>query len=256
MYVSDLPDPSHAESLTIQYADDVTLLSRARTLDSLTDRLQIELTESSLWEAKWRILSHPDKANITYYNIKGHAPRQLFLNPFLPNQPPIRRTHTTKILGVLLDDKLTLQNHISSKAAMAKNTLSNLERFRGCDQRTKLHLYKALVRPTITYCPLILSLASKNNIIKLQRVQNKALRFCFNTHWREFRRSQDLHDSAEIEAINTTLHTRKIKQLLKFQLTHETTIEYVNSLPPFRRGYPTVNLLLPDNHEQPVPLYT
>lgn len=182
-HVNDIPDPSHAEAMTIQYADDVTLLSRAKTIDKLIDRFQSELTNMNLWELKWRMLSHPKKnAYVTFFNIRRNVPRKLYLNPLEPNQPPIHRTNITRILGVVLDERQTLHQHISSKTAIAKTTLLNLERFRGCSERTKLHLCKALVRPTITYCPLAFSLAAKCHIIKLQRVQNKALRFIYNTH--------------------------------------------------------------------------
>lgn len=256
MYVHDIPDPSHAEAMIIQYADDVTLLSRARTTDSLTNRVQIELNNINLWEQKWRMLSHPEKSNVTYLNIRSNTPRMLHLNPLEPNHPPIRRTRTTKILGVTFDERLTFNQHISNKAAIAKTSLHNLERFRGCREKTKLHLYKALVRPTITYCPLALSLAAKCHLIKLQRIQNRALRLAYNTHWTQFKRSQDLHESAKIPPLNITIHNRLLKQLEKFQLTHETIIEHINTLPPFRQAYPNKNLLLLDSHEPPAPIYT
>ena len=152
---------------------------------------------------------------------------------------------------MLFDDKQTLRHHIQSKAAEAHKTLSNLQRFHGCSPRTKLHLFKTLVRPTITYCPLALSQAAKCHMLRLQRVQNRALRFVFNTNWREFKRSTDLHEAANLPPINTTLHNRLIKQLIKFEITHATTIENLDALPPYRRGF-----LLPANHDPPGPLYT
>lgn len=256
MFVNDLPNPSHAESLTIQYADDVTHLTRARTLDLLTSRLQTELTATTLWELKWRILAHPDKTTVTYLNTKSNAPRRIFLNPHLNNRQPIRRTNIARILGISIDTNQTLRQHIGSKAAMAHKVLSNLERFRGCNQRTKMHLYKALIRPTITYCPLALSLAADSHKKKLQRVQNRALRFVHNTHWTEFKRSAALHDESSIPPLNITLHFRLTKQLEKFNLTHAAIVESLTALPPYQRGLRNTNLLLPDAHDPPAPLYT
>lgn len=255
MYVNNIPDPTHRESLVVQYADDITLVSRARKLDILTDRLQTELAAMSLWEARWRITSHPGKASVTYLNIKRDAPRRLLLNPHIPNEQPIRQSHSTTILGVTLDDKKTFRNHITQKKAMANNTLSNLERFRVCTPRAKLHLYKTLIRPAITYCPLALSLAAKTNQLDLQRVQNKALRFVLDVRWDDFRTAESLHMETHVPPINTTLHNRLIKQLEKFRLTHNTTFEYIETLPPFRRPLPTKNLLHPDTHQEPAPLY-
>ena len=50
MYTANLPSAFHNDPLRVQYADDVTQLARARTLDHLTDKFQRELTRTSLWE--------------------------------------------------------------------------------------------------------------------------------------------------------------------------------------------------------------
>ena len=52
MYTADLPSLTYNDSLTIQYADDVTQLAHARNLDRLTDKIQDEITATSLWELK------------------------------------------------------------------------------------------------------------------------------------------------------------------------------------------------------------
>ena len=107
----------------------------------------MELTATSLWELKWRITAHPDKTKVTYFNARREAPRQTYLYPFLPAATPIPRTNTNKVLGLLFDENLTFHNQIASKSAQALNTHYKLFRFRNCDTKTKLHLYKALVQP-------------------------------------------------------------------------------------------------------------
>ena len=258
MYTHDLPDPTHPDSLTIQYADDVTHLTRARRLDQLTDKLQTELTATSLWELKWRITSHPDKTAVTYFNRKSERPRQIYLYPFLPNPTHIPQTITNKVLGVIFDKNLCFNHHISQKVSIAKATLSNLARFRGSAQRTKLHLYKALILPTLTYCPLAVSLIAKTNLLKLQVIQNKALRFVLDTRWDDFRTAQSLHEECNILPINLTIHHRLLKNLEKFQHTHPGLYNFIDTLPPYRRGLRPSNILnfahitLPD----PVYVYT
>ena len=255
MYTADLPTPIYNDSLTIQYADDVTQLARARTLDHLTDRIQREITRTSIWELNWRIVSHPEKSNVTYFNIKNQPPRQIALYKHIQAIPaPIPIKKSNKVLGLTIDNFLRFKHHISQKAAIALNALSNLERFRDSSIKTKLHLYKAFILPLLTYCPLALSLSAPTNISKLQRVQNHALRFAHGTKWYDFRTSLSLHEESHITAINVTHHTRINKQLTTFQYRHPNTYNLINNLPAANRRLPRTNLLDPPN-DPPDPIY-
>ena len=233
MYTADLPRPIHNDSLTIQYADDVTQLSRARDLDRLTTRIQQELTPTSLWELKWRIQSHPEKSKVTYLEKRSNRnPRQISLYNFLPNPVPIPISRNNKVLGLNIDKHLRFHVHVRQKAAIARTSLSNLERFRDSSTKTKLHLFKAFILPLLTYCPLALSLAAKTNISKLQVVQNRALRFALGVRWYDFRTTLSLHEETDIDPINITHYNRTVKQLISFQDRHTDTYDFIHSLHP------------------------
>ena len=253
MYTHDLPNPVHQRSLTIQYADDVTHITRASTLDALTDRLQAELSATSQWELKWLIQSHPQKTKVTYFSRKREPPRQIYLYPFLENQTPIHISQTNTVLGLNIDNKLNFLRHITQKTATANGTLSSLYRFRDSDTKTKLHLYKALVQPHLTYCPLALSLAAKTNLLKLQIIQNKALRLALNTQWYDFKTVKSLHEDAGVMPINQILFNRVYSQLEKFRLFHENTYTFIDSLPRPRYQH---NILDLEHLEPPEPIYT
>ena len=250
MFTADLPAPWYNDSLTIQYADDVTQLARARDLDTLTDRIQAELTLTSLWELKWRIVSHPEKSCVTYFHTKFRdRPRQisLYKNIIAENQIPIPIRPNNKVLGLTFDKELKFKNHITQKVAIAASALSSLDRFRDSSVKTKLHLYKAFILPLLTYCPLALTLSAPSNTIKLQRIQNRAIRFALGTKWYDFRTSLSLHEESRILPINLTLHNRLNKQLTTFQAYHPITYEHINNLPPAYRNrhQPHTNLLDP-----------
>ena len=257
MFTADLPAPRYTDSLTIQYADDVTQLARARCTDLLTDYIQRELTTTSLWELKWRILSHPEKATVTYFNVKRRdRPRQLSLykNINVANPVPIPVRDRNKVLGLTIDNKLNFKNHITQKVAIAAAALSSLERFRDSSVKTKLHLYKAFILPLLTYCPLALSLSAPTNILRLQRIQNRAIRFALGTKWYDFRTSLSLHEESDLPPINLILHHRSFKQLTHFPDKHPITYDLINDLPLAYRHLPHNNLL--DPHIQPPdPIY-
>ena len=119
-----------------------------------------------------------------------------------------------------------------------------------------MHLYKALIRPVLTYCPLAVSLLAKSNHQKLQIIQNKALRFVLDTRWDEFRTSQSLHEETNLLPINITIHNRIIKQLEKFRLTNPDFFELIDTLPPYNYRQRPSNLLDPASHVLPEPVYT
>ena len=255
MYTADLPPPAHNDSLTIQYADDVTQLARARTLDHLTDKIQREITATSLWELKWRILSHPEKSKVTYFNIKSNQPRQISLYQDFPNPVPIPISYYNTVLGLNIDKHLRFNIHINQKVAIASKALSNLERFRDSSKNTKLHLYKAFILPLLTYCPLALSLSAPTNLLKLQRIQNRAVRFALGAKWFDFRTSESLHEDSGILPINITLYNRTEKHLNTFADRHRNTYNFIDNLPPFYRHLPHTNILDPPT-EPPDPIYT
>lgn len=255
MYTHKLPDPTHHDSLTLQYADDVTQLARSRTLDNLTDKLQTELTATSLWEMKWRIHSHPDKTTVTYFNIKRNPPRHIFLYPFLPNPVRIQRKTTNKALGLIIDQNLRFNQQIVQKTSIAKEALSNIHRFRDCSVKTKLHLYKALILPLLTYCPLALSLTTQTGLLNLQVVQNKALRFILNVKWYQFKTNEATHTEANLTPINITLHYRIMKQLENYSITQEDLYTFIDTLRPFNRNFPAPNILDDRQHPLPDPIY-
>ena len=255
MYTADLPPPTHIDSLTIQYADDVTQLARASQLDRLTDKIQDELTSTSLWELKWRIHSHPEKSKVTYIERKSRRePRQISLYKNFPDPVPIPISQCNMVLGLNIDKHLRFNIHIKQKVAIAQNALSNLERFRGSSPKTKLHLYKAFILPLLTYCPLALSLAAPTNISTLQRVQNRALRFAFGVKWYDFRTSLSLHEESGIAPINITHYYRTEKQLTLFQDRHAHTYNFISNLYPPNRLQRRINLLDPPT-EPPDPSY-
>ena len=69
-------------------------------------------------------------------------------------------------------------------------------------------LYKMLVMPILTYPVTPLNTAPKSGMLQLQRVQNKALSFIYNSRWPLVVPSRTLHQRATLEPINIIIHDR------------------------------------------------
>lgn len=228
LYINDIPDPVHHTSLTICYADDVSHLVTSNTIDTLTNRAQTELDVVTEWEYKWRIKTNSSKSKITYFFCKRTIrPIPLKLYSYTQNPTYISVSPSSTVLGLTFDRQLLFHTHITQKHAIALQAMKKLYRLRFAKPDTKMHLYKALIRPLLTYAPLALSLSARTNKIKLQRIQNRALRWVLNTRWQELNTSQSLHESTNIPALNTYWKTLSDKQIDRLLTHHEQHIDFL-----------------------------
>lgn len=258
MYTHDIPMTIHPDSLLISYADDLTILTRGLQTDTLTNRMQRELNNITSWQRKWRIQTNPNKSKALFFNIKSDKPRQLFIsnNPQHLAGVPIQKKNSVVVLGLNIDSKFTFHQHTTSKEKLARNTLSNLSRFRTAYPKTKKHLYLALIFPILTYCPLALTLTAKSNRLAFQRVQSIAIKFINNTRWDEFITNEDLHYLIKRPPLNIVHHNKLIKQINKFSLIKPELLEFFQRIATCRfnrQGITTLHIEnYPDNIE---PLY-
>ena len=88
-----------------------------------------------------------------------------------------------KLLIVTLDNKLNFDTHISSlckKAATQLNVLKRLRSFIGFEQ--KKVLVQSFVYSNFNYCPLVWYFTSMKSLPKVEKLQERALRFLYNDH--------------------------------------------------------------------------
>ena len=105
-------------------------------------------------------------------------------------------------------------NHILKKANLS---LTKLRRFAPAPPKIKLTLYKLLVRSLMEYAPYQGNKLNKTNMMKLQRVQNKSLRFVANVKLSDKKKSKDIHEALKVESINVRLNRLSNKLLNKMK---------------------------------------
>ena len=87
----------------------------------------------------------------------------------------LKVSSTERDLGVVLDDKLTFENHLQSKINKANSIMGIIRRtYTYLDNDSFLLLYKALVRPHVEYANQIWSPYLKKHIISIENVQRRA----------------------------------------------------------------------------------
>jgi hypothetical protein len=113
-----------------------------------------------------------------------------------------------KYLGVIFDKKLTWKLHIETIATKALRIFLSIYPILKSERLiigAKLIIYKKLIRPTLTYVCPAWEFAADSYLLKLQRLQNRALRTICNLP--RHTPIRDLHRSFKIPYHMITLHS-------------------------------------------------
>ena len=118
---------------------------------------------------------------------------------------PIERVSSIKYLGVILDEHLTFEEHISHVHNKASKKLGILYKSKDyLDRPTKILLYKSLILPHIDYCDLVYMHTTEKNFKKLQLIQNCACRILLGAD--KDTSVKQMHQQLELP----TLHQRRM----------------------------------------------
>ena len=92
-----------------------------------------------------------------------------------------------KVLGVTLDSRLNYDSHITAmctKAARQINILKRISKY--LDQDSRINIYRSFVASNFNYCPVAWIFCGARNARKLERLQERALRFVFKDSTSEY----------------------------------------------------------------------
>ena len=201
IFVADMPDPIPGAHHVI-YADDisqiVTTTWNSKRLIALRTEQEIDLLNH--YEKQWKIQTNKNKFNVIPLT-KAHV---LPLVIDRVDQPYSARG---KLLGLTIT-RTGITPHVNEKVKIARARLANLYRFRHLPRAKKKLLYTALVRPILEYPAVPLIGQCKTSLLKLQRIQNRAVSFITNRDWQNFETQESLHKQLKLEPLNQLLHRR------------------------------------------------
>ena len=205
LFTADMPvglDPKISAGV---FADDIALWSSSRSLEIAEQRLQAEVNMVVKWCDRWRLRLNPAKCQAIAFSR-----RRADLKPNVTiHQEAIPVCELVKYLGITFDRKLNWNKHLSAIIDNARLRLNGLRAACrwgfGLSMSTGLVVYCSLIRSIIEYgCPAWISAANYLHI-RLQRVQNEALRIVSRSP-RETR-IEDLHDICGIPRVADRLRS-------------------------------------------------
>ena len=229
MYTHDLPKPHYKDSMSFAYADDVTHIVRAKSIKTLLKKVQKETDLVTKWERKWLITTNPLKSQLSITktrptSILKHPPVVIIDNN---NPVPIPTKTTTNILGYRTDQRLNGNHHVNALLKKGNIAYRSIQRFRSAPEHVNKTLYKSIIRPTIEYAPLPSISSKKSHLEKLQKFQNKVLRFINGTRLVDRISNVSLHTKFQMETISDRLMSLAKKQINKIL---SENLEHVNLL--------------------------
>ena len=87
------------------------------------------------------------------------------------------------VLGVCIDGKLNFNEHVCRICSKASAQISALQRLTGLlDYPSRKAIYTSFIASNFNYCPLLWFFTSRESIDKLDKIQERALRFVLKDH--------------------------------------------------------------------------
>ena len=129
--------------------------------------LNVEKTEFILLGTRSKLRNiHDDKITVTI------------------NGTPLKRVHTCKHLGVIVDENITWRNHIDHVRRKALAGVHVIKKVKNIFPQTTIKLlYNAIVSSHFEYCDVVWGNCGATLQTKLQKLQNKSARMITNAHW-------------------------------------------------------------------------
>ena len=97
---------------------------------------------------------------------------------------PIQQVPSYKYLGMTLDSSLSYKPHLATVIRNVSHKIYLLSRVK-ISNRIALLVYKTMILPFCDYADVVYNNATANELEKLQRLQNRALKLCLGFHKRE-----------------------------------------------------------------------
>ena len=246
LYTADTPNGVHAENLL--YADDVSQVVgfQGKSKEMMARRIKREIESVNAYERRWKIKTNKEKFKILY--VSKQRPPEIIID----NQR-INYSNEIKILGLKLGSH-GFTKHLTEQLRKARLAFTKIKRFNNTSPKVKLHLLKALILPHLTYPPTPLYATAKSNIVKLQELVNRALRWVEGDRFPFNYTAKQLHQKYKLSPLNIKLFERNQKLWENIETLYPEKFQQLCDDRQSRHSWWPTSLIRP-NTPIPVPIY-
>ena len=193
------------------YADDVTLSCHGNNLLDLKLTLEDAAVQSLDWFAVNLMKANPDKFQAMCISRQNY---DLEINV---HGTTVKSSECVKLLGVLIDRKLTFGDHVSvlcKRVGKQVNAFCRLSRH--LNEKALMNIYNAFILSNFNYATTVWHLCGKLNTRKIEKLQERSLRIIFKDYESDYK--EILKKSKA-----STLYLQRTKKVLimVFKIIHD-----------------------------------
>ncbi|KXJ11565.1 RNA-directed DNA polymerase from mobile element jockey [Exaiptasia diaphana] len=158
----------------INYADDSKLYLSHKDPIALQEGINQDLSNTTQWFQQNGMIANTDKYQAI---VLGNTTHEFKIEC---SGEPIPISNEIKLLGVTLDSKLKFDSHVKSICRKVGGQVNALNRLKNIlPTKTKEALYRAFILPHFFYCSQIWHHCGVRNTKKLEKVNERALRYVY-----------------------------------------------------------------------------
>ena len=181
MYINDLQYSSNILHF-ILYADDSNLFISGNDIKNTCAILNNELQSVNKWFLANKLKLNVDKTSCMVFKTKNKNINLNDVNLHIAgiNVPIV---HSTKFLGVTLDDHLTWNHHVDvvcSKISRAIGAINKISAI--VPSNVLLDLYFTMILPHLMYCNIVWGNCAKYLLNRIHILQKRAIRIISKSH--------------------------------------------------------------------------
>ena len=186
LYVTSIDTNGPSEYLL--YADDTTLLryTKVANLPETIESMQNELNCINQWSTNNNLALNAKKTKMTLFSTPQMARVHNLSQQetvITSNNQPVERVETFKVLGIKFNQYLSWKDHVTSVTKSCFATLKSLKIFnRTANFNLRKTLAECLILSKLNYGNVLLADLSKQELKRLQKVQNVAAGFVLRRH--------------------------------------------------------------------------
>jgi len=176
LYINDISE--NILSTIRLFADDC-IMYRSINSSGDTSILQRDLDEITNWANKWQLKFNVSKCVLVRVT-RNHSQ---FTDSYTLNNQTIQLSDTYKYLGVILNNTLSWNTHITNVTNRATRMLNFVKRNLGkCTSQVKSKAYTSLVRPILEYATQVWDPHQKSLTHKIEMIQRRAARWVYSDY--------------------------------------------------------------------------
>ena len=183
------------------FADDNTIYCHGNNISVLNRTLQKEVSFFLKWFQNNQLVANPDKFQLMYLGSVCNEVDKL--PKLMLHDIEIKPKASVKLLGVIIDNKLNFNEHISKICKTASQNTNCLARIRNCiSVKQSRLLYNAYIKSAFGYAPLVWMFCQKTSYKKIENIQKRALRLVFLEHEKSLNEICDSHEEMNIHSMH------------------------------------------------------